>query len=174
MQVPLFVDSMYQWAATIGQSGANYPTILPLKVDKLPNGFQASGRRADCCHWCTLTLILIPRTNLHLHQVSFLKRMDSAGRVAEFGSAGDIQGLVEAEEGGKASVLRFYDGPASFVGRRWVDGSLSCSIRTCDIAEILIPLSSSPLLVIPLCMHAARPLLPMGAPNASSPSSLAW
>ena len=40
VEVPAFVDSIYQWAATLSQSGANYPTALPLKVDKLANGFQ--------------------------------------------------------------------------------------------------------------------------------------
>ena len=36
------MDSIYQWAATLSQSGANYPTALPLKVDKLANGFQVT------------------------------------------------------------------------------------------------------------------------------------
>ena len=42
VEVPAFVDSIYQWAATLSQSGANYPTALPLKVDKLANGFQVT------------------------------------------------------------------------------------------------------------------------------------
>jgi len=33
---------MYQWAATLTQSGANYPFVLPLKADRLPTGFQIS------------------------------------------------------------------------------------------------------------------------------------
>jgi hypothetical protein len=37
--VPAFADSMYQWASTLTQSGANFPTALPLKVDKLETGF---------------------------------------------------------------------------------------------------------------------------------------
>ena len=45
VQVPAFVDSVYQWAATLSQSGANYPTALPLKVDKLGNGFSVRGGR---------------------------------------------------------------------------------------------------------------------------------
>lgn len=36
----MFVDSMYNWAATLTQSGANYPFSLPLKTDKLPSGFN--------------------------------------------------------------------------------------------------------------------------------------
>eukprot|EP00775_Hariotina_reticulata_P004734 gene4734-4984_t len=33
---------MYQWAATMTQSGANFPFALPLKADRLPAGFQIS------------------------------------------------------------------------------------------------------------------------------------
>lgn len=35
-----FAESMYQWAATLTQSGKNLPFALPLQTDKLPDGFQ--------------------------------------------------------------------------------------------------------------------------------------
>eukprot|EP00195_Chlamydomonas_chlamydogama_P011389 CAMPEP_0202900724 /NCGR_PEP_ID=MMETSP1392-20130828/12002_1 /ASSEMBLY_ACC=CAM_ASM_000868 /TAXON_ID=225041 /ORGANISM="Chlamydomonas chlamydogama, Strain SAG 11-48b" /LENGTH=222 /DNA_ID=CAMNT_0049587165 /DNA_START=102 /DNA_END=770 /DNA_ORIENTATION=+ len=38
----VFLEKMYQWAATMTQSGANYPFALPLKVDKLDTGFKIS------------------------------------------------------------------------------------------------------------------------------------
>lgn len=38
--VTLFADSLYQWAATMTQSGSNFPFALPLLADKLPTGFQ--------------------------------------------------------------------------------------------------------------------------------------
>ena len=37
-----FVDSLYQWAATLTSSGQNMPFALPIKADKLDKGFQAS------------------------------------------------------------------------------------------------------------------------------------
>lgn len=37
--VPVFVENLYQWAATLTQNGRNYPFALPLKIDKLDNGF---------------------------------------------------------------------------------------------------------------------------------------
>eukprot|EP00878_Enallax_costatus_P018082 GHUV01019024.1.p1 GENE.GHUV01019024.1~~GHUV01019024.1.p1 ORF type:complete len:155 (+),score=23.22 GHUV01019024.1:147-611(+) len=37
-----FAESMYQWAATLTQSGKNFPFVLPLQADKLPAGFQIS------------------------------------------------------------------------------------------------------------------------------------
>lgn len=46
--------SRYNWAAGMTQSGANYPFILPLAVDKLDSGFKvrACGHRVlimDAC-----------------------------------------------------------------------------------------------------------------------------
>lgn len=35
-----FAESMYQWAATMTQSGRNFPFALPLQADKLATGFQ--------------------------------------------------------------------------------------------------------------------------------------
>eukprot|EP00879_Flechtneria_rotunda_P001049 GHRR01001186.1.p1 GENE.GHRR01001186.1~~GHRR01001186.1.p1 ORF type:complete len:189 (+),score=39.83 GHRR01001186.1:170-736(+) len=37
-----FAGAMYQWAATMTQSAANYPFSQTLKADRLPNGFQIS------------------------------------------------------------------------------------------------------------------------------------
>lgn len=91
-----FVDSLYQWAATLSQSGANYPTILPLKVDKLESGFV----------------------------ISLLKRMGSVSE-GTFDSAGDIQASVEPEPTSGKNVLfvRFYEGPASLGGRELPQGA---------------------------------------------------
>jgi hypothetical protein len=41
-----FARNMYQWASTLTQSGANLPFSLPLRADKLSNGFQV---RFLCC-----------------------------------------------------------------------------------------------------------------------------
>lgn len=43
-----FAEAMYQWAATLTYQGTNLPFSLPLKVDRLPTGFQVrrSGGRA--------------------------------------------------------------------------------------------------------------------------------
>eukprot|EP00882_Tetradesmus_deserticola_P026787 GHRQ01029581.1.p2 GENE.GHRQ01029581.1~~GHRQ01029581.1.p2 ORF type:complete len:144 (+),score=41.48 GHRQ01029581.1:140-571(+) len=79
-----FADSMYQWAATMTQSGANFPFVLPIQVDKLqsPPGFQ----------------------------MSLLRRSNNGG----FGSAGDIVGTVEDTPGvGKVLMIRFYEGPTA-------------------------------------------------------------
>ena len=35
-----FTDSLYQWAATLTSSGRNMPFALPIRADKLKNGFQ--------------------------------------------------------------------------------------------------------------------------------------
>lgn len=35
-----FTDSLYQWVATLTSSGQNMPFALPIKADKLKNGFQ--------------------------------------------------------------------------------------------------------------------------------------
>lgn len=37
-----FVNSLYQWAATLTSSGQNMPFALPIKADKLDKGFQMS------------------------------------------------------------------------------------------------------------------------------------
>ncbi|KAL4423441.1 hypothetical protein ABPG77_005393 [Micractinium sp. CCAP 211/92] len=37
-----FCSSMFQWASTLIQNGRNLPFALPLKCDKLPDGFQIS------------------------------------------------------------------------------------------------------------------------------------
>jgi hypothetical protein len=80
---------MYQWAATMTQSGANYPFVLPLMVDKIPNGFQ----------------------------ISMLKAMPKP--VGGFSSAGDIQATVEGGDQNKNVLfIRFYEGPASLANRR--------------------------------------------------------
>ncbi|WIA19188.1 hypothetical protein OEZ85_003833 [Tetradesmus obliquus] len=79
-----FAESMYQWAATMTQSGANFPFVLPIQVDKIqsPPGFQ----------------------------MSLLRRGKNGG----FGSAGDIVGTVEDAPGvGKVLMIRFYEGPTA-------------------------------------------------------------
>ena len=35
-----FADKMYQWAATLTSSGQNMPFSLPLRIKKLPGGFE--------------------------------------------------------------------------------------------------------------------------------------
>ena len=40
LDVLAFTDSLYQWAATLTSSGRNMPFALPIKADKLKNGFQ--------------------------------------------------------------------------------------------------------------------------------------
>lgn len=40
-----FCASMFQWASTLIQNGRNLPFALPLKCDKLADGFQVGGRR---------------------------------------------------------------------------------------------------------------------------------
>ncbi|KAL0028787.1 hypothetical protein WJX79_007632 [Trebouxia sp. C0005] len=37
-----FTNSLYQWASTLTSSGQNMPFALPIKADKLENGFQMS------------------------------------------------------------------------------------------------------------------------------------
>ncbi|KAG2442435.1 hypothetical protein HXX76_002521 [Chlamydomonas incerta] len=37
-----FAEYMYQWAATLTQSGANFPFILPVKADKYATGWKIS------------------------------------------------------------------------------------------------------------------------------------
>lgn len=37
-----FTNSLYQWASTLTSSGQNMPFALPIKADKLDNGFQMS------------------------------------------------------------------------------------------------------------------------------------
>ena len=103
VKVPGFVDSIYQWANTLTQSGANYPFVLPLMVDKLPNGFQ----------------------------ISLLKSMPKP--VGGFSSAGDIQATIEEVEQNKQVLfIRFYEGPASMADRSvrltdiFFSQSLSC------------------------------------------------
>jgi len=44
--VPAFATAMYNWAATLTASGANYPFALPLQVDRLPTGFKISMLKA--------------------------------------------------------------------------------------------------------------------------------
>ncbi|KXZ56952.1 hypothetical protein GPECTOR_1g859 [Gonium pectorale] len=39
---PAFAEYIYQWAATLTQSGANFPFILPVKADKYDDGFKIS------------------------------------------------------------------------------------------------------------------------------------
>lgn len=39
-----FCASMFQWASTLIQNGRNLPFALPLKCDKLPDGFQVGGK----------------------------------------------------------------------------------------------------------------------------------
>lgn len=39
-----FAEYMYQWAATLTQSGANFPFILPVKADKYATGWKVSRR----------------------------------------------------------------------------------------------------------------------------------
>ncbi|KAG2489604.1 hypothetical protein HYH03_011884 [Edaphochlamys debaryana] len=39
---PAFVEYLYQWAATVTQSGANYPFVMPMKVDKYDTGFKVA------------------------------------------------------------------------------------------------------------------------------------
>ena len=38
-----FTNSLYQWASTLTSSGQNMPFALPIKADKLDNGFQVSS-----------------------------------------------------------------------------------------------------------------------------------
>ncbi len=38
-----FCSSMFQWASTLIQNGRNLPFALPLKCDKLPDGFQVGS-----------------------------------------------------------------------------------------------------------------------------------
>lgn len=43
IRVEPFISSLFQWASTLTQSGANYPFALPLAMDKLgSDGFKAS------------------------------------------------------------------------------------------------------------------------------------
>jgi len=59
-----FINSLYQWASTLTSSGQNMPFALPIKADKLDNGFQVSS--ADCpghvifikLHTCRLLYML--------------------------------------------------------------------------------------------------------------------
>jgi hypothetical protein len=44
--VEAFSAAIFQWASTLTTSAANYPFSLPLKVDKLGNGFTLSLMRA--------------------------------------------------------------------------------------------------------------------------------
>ncbi|GLC38017.1 hypothetical protein PLESTB_000445700 [Pleodorina starrii] len=37
-----FSEYLYQWAATLTQSGANFPFVLPVKADKYSEGFKIS------------------------------------------------------------------------------------------------------------------------------------
>lgn len=39
-----FSDSLYQWAATLTSSGRNMPFALPIRADKLKNGFQVNSQ----------------------------------------------------------------------------------------------------------------------------------
>ncbi len=53
VSVPRFVDAMYQWSATLTQSGANYPFVLPVKADKYDSGFKVRGGRGEvACTTC--------------------------------------------------------------------------------------------------------------------------
>ncbi|GAX77054.1 hypothetical protein CEUSTIGMA_g4500.t1 [Chlamydomonas eustigma] len=90
-QLQPFIDSVYQWAATLSQSGANYPTALPLKVDKLENGFQ----------------------------ISLLKRMGASGGFASAGDIQGIVEEVKEQAGARnVFFIRFYEGPASLTDRQ--------------------------------------------------------
>lgn len=42
VSVPAFAECMYQWAATLTQSGQNFPFACPIKADRLDTGFQIS------------------------------------------------------------------------------------------------------------------------------------
>lgn len=59
VNVPRFVENMYQWAATLTQSGANYPFVLPLKTDKYESGFKARWTRGTCTHACACMAYMV-------------------------------------------------------------------------------------------------------------------
>lgn len=40
LDVTGFLNSLYQWAATLTSSGQNMPFALPIKADKVDQGFQ--------------------------------------------------------------------------------------------------------------------------------------
>ena len=48
LDVSGFLNSLYQWAATLTSSGQNMPFALPIKTDKVDQGFQVSGSAASC------------------------------------------------------------------------------------------------------------------------------
>jgi hypothetical protein len=45
IDMSVFQSTMFQWATTLTLSGGNLPFAAPLRVDKLPSGFQVSQPR---------------------------------------------------------------------------------------------------------------------------------
>ncbi|MEW5296954.1 MAG: hypothetical protein WDW36_000197 [Sanguina aurantia] len=91
IRVEPFISSLFQWASTLTQSGANYPFALPLAMDKLgSDGFK----------------------------IALLKRT-TPGFGGAFDAAASIVTTVETlPNQGKVLMIRLYEGPAAQTDRR--------------------------------------------------------
>jgi hypothetical protein len=84
-----FLTALYQHVATLNQNGRNLPFVLPLKVDRLPDGGFSLGllrRGGDGAFASAVDII------------GCVESVDGAGRVL---------------------FLRMFEGPAAFAGRTW-------------------------------------------------------
>ena len=96
LDVTGFLNSLYQWAATLTSSGQNMPFALPIRADKVDQGFQVRQHSPSLpdIYWF---LLQMPACSLSFGtclQMSLLRIKDGTPM-----SVGDIVGSVESVEG---------------------------------------------------------------------------
>ena len=89
LDVTGFLNSLYQWAATLTSSGQNMPFALPIKTDKLEEGFQVNVQQIR--HVPEIGKCQRSSTAKNTLQMSLLRIKDGTPV-----SVGDIVGSVES------------------------------------------------------------------------------